>query len=180
MTPGPAPRRRVGILRWLLAAVILLPLVEIVVLVAVGRSIGVLWTIGLLVAMALLGTWLSRREGGRTVRALQEAVQTGRMPAREATDAILVALGGFLLVLPGFLSDVLGLFLVLPFTRPAARGLLTWVVSRQAARLGVTTAGASYRRTSSGAEGVVIEGEIIADEPGPGTRPEDGRGRLEA
>src|SRR5688572_21475605 len=86
VTPGPAPRRRVGILRWLLAAVILLPLVEIVVLVAVGRSIGVLWTIGLLLGMAVLGTWLSRREGGRTVRALQEAVQTGRMPAREATD----------------------------------------------------------------------------------------------
>ena len=177
MTAAPTARRRTG-LRWLLAALILLPLVEIVVLVAVGRSIGLLWTIGLLVGMAVLGAWLSRRETGRTLRALRQAAESGRMPADEATDAILVVVGGFLLILPGFLSDVVGLLLVLPFTRPLARRLLHLLVARQAGKLGVAT-GVPVRGSSSApARDQVIEGEVVAEQPPPGTWPTDGPSEL--
>src|SRR5699024_8366991 len=107
------------------------------------------------------------------VRALQRAVESGRLPGDEVTDAILVMVGGFLLVLPGFLSDVLGLLLVLPFTRPAARRLLHVVVAHQAVKL-QTAAGPGVRRDRSSAGGQVIEGEVVAEEPGPGERPADG------
>lgn len=178
MTAGPMPRRRSTGLRWVLAALILLPLVEIVVLVAVGRSIGLLWTIALLVGMALLGAWLSRRETGRTLRALQRSVESGRMPTDEATDAILVVTGGFLLILPGFLSDVIGLLLVLPFTRPAARRLLQHLVARQARTLGASAGvGVRYDRTAAG--GQVIEGEVVSEEPGPAAWPGQGPSELE-
>ncbi len=181
MTAGPTPRRRRTGLRWLLAALILLPLLEIVVLVAVGRSIGLLWTIVLLVGMALVGAWLSRRETGRTVKALQRAVESGRMPAGEATDAILVMVGGFLLILPGFLSDVVGLLLVLPFTRPAARRLLHLLVAHQASRLGAGTVprrGPRVGRDDAPGRGQVVEGEVVAEEPGPGTWPGQGPSEL--
>lgn len=170
MTAAPSRPRRAGWLRWLLVAVLVLPLLEIVVLVAVGRSIGVWWTLGLLIVMAVAGAWLSRRETGRTFRALQRAVESGRMPTDEATDAILVTAGGLLLLLPGFLSDIVGLLLILPFTRPVARRLLQAVVAQQALRLhsaaGVGGGPTGQRRPG---RGDVIEGEIIADHPAPGT-----------
>lgn len=178
MTAGPAPTRRPGrALRWALAALILLPLVEIVVLVMVGRSIGVLWTIVLLLAMAVLGAWLSRRETSRTYRALQQSLQSGRMPTDEATDAILVMVGGFLLILPGFVSDIVGLLLILPFTRPAARRLLQTVVAARV--LGVAGGGAGRAGSNSRnsarppGRGQVIEGEVISHTPPPGSRRDD-------
>lgn len=175
MTAGPPPRRRGGVLRWLLAGLILLPLVEIVILVAVGRWIGVLWTVAVLVGMAVLGAWISRREAGRALRSLRRTVESGRMPTDEATDAMLVILGGLLLILPGFATDAVGLLMVLPLTRPGARRLLQLLAARQAARLAAAHPGPPRRRRSSApGGGDVIEGEILADEPPPGGRPGEG------
>lgn len=188
-TPGPgptpgagastAPRRHRSWLRWLLLALLLLPFAEIAVLILVGRTIGIWWTLGLLVAVAVVGAWLARRETGRTYRALDQALRSGRMPGNEVTDAILVMLGGFLLVLPGFLSDVVGLFLVLPFTRPLARRMLqALVVSRTVAvvggpegRVGRPRTGAGQRGRTGGGE--VIEGEVVAEEAPPWQRSDD-------
>ncbi|AXH95240.1 FxsA family protein [Ornithinimicrobium avium] len=167
--PGARPRRRSWV-RWLLVALVLLPLLEIVVLIAVGRSIGLGWTILLLIGMAVVGTWLARRETGRTFGALRRAVDSGRMPTDEATDAMLVGLGAFLLILPGFLSDVVGLVLILPFTRPLARRLLQLVVAQQALRLRVVAGmPTGPRRASAPGRGDVIEGEVVSEEPAPGT-----------
>lgn len=185
MTPD-APRRRRRTTRIVLAVLVLLPLLEIITLIAVGRTIGLLWTIALLVAMAALGAWLARRETGRTFGALQTALRSGKMPTDEATDAILVTVGGFVLILPGFLTDLVGLFLVLPFTRPAARRLLHTVVAAKV--LGVTGAGRTVPGargsgpTGSGrapGRGEVIEGEVVSEEAAPGTWPDpDGPRRL--
>jgi UPF0716 protein FxsA len=151
----------------LVAALLLLPLLEVVVLVVVGKSIGVAWTLLLLVVMALLGAWLARRETGRTYRSLQRALESGRMPTDEVTDAILVMAGGFLLILPGFLTDVVGLLMVLPFTRPAARRLLqTVVTARLLAASGARTDASAPRAPG---RGQVIEGEVISETPPPGT-----------
>jgi UPF0716 protein FxsA len=91
--------------------------VEITVLVLVGHAIGVLATILLLVLASVAGSWLLRREGMRTFLAFQQAVRSGRVPQREIIDGVLLAAAGVLIVLPGFVSDVLALALLLPPVR---------------------------------------------------------------
>ena len=165
------PPRRRGVLRWVLLGLLLLPFAEVAVLVLVGKAVGFWPTLGLVVVLALVGAWLARRETGRTYRALKKALDSGRMPADEVTDAILVMVGGFLLILPGFVSDVVGLLLVLPFTRPLARRLLQLVVARSAvAVVGGQLPGAGGRPGSQRApgRGQVIEGEVVSETPPPG------------
>ncbi|MFK5690091.1 FxsA family protein [Ornithinimicrobium sp. LYQ92] len=171
--PGsPGRARRGGALRWVLLLLVLLPVVEIVVLVLVGRAIGLWWTLGLIVALAVAGSWLAKRESGRTYRALQKAVNSGRMPADEVTDAILLMVGGVLLLLPGFVTDVFALMLVLPFTRPLARRLLQTVVASRVLVVAGGQPGPAGSRPDADrrrpGRGDVIDGEVIADEPGPG------------
>lgn len=175
------PRRR-GRLRWVLLALLLLPVVEIAVLVLVGQQIGFWWTFLLVVVLGLVGVALARRESGRTFGALRRAVDSGKMPADEVTDAILVMIGAFFLILPGFVSDVLGLFMVLPVTRPWSRRILqALVVSRAMAGIKVyggpgPGAGAGFgggHGASSGSRRTgfrgddIIDGEIVAED-GPG------------
>ena len=117
---------------WVLALVfVVLPVVEIYLLIQVGQVIGAWWTVLLLIADGFLGAWLMKREGGRAWRALREALEQRKMPARELADAALILVGGTLLLTPGFLSDVLGFFFVLPFTRPVARVALTRYLTRK-------------------------------------------------
>ena len=103
-------------------------------IIQVGQEIGAIPTLLLLVADALLGAWLVKREGRRAWEALNEAIQAGQAPGRELADAALILVGGTLLLTPGFVTDIFGFFLVLPFTRPFARRLLTAVVARRAFR----------------------------------------------
>ncbi|GAA2166815.1 FxsA family protein [Actinomadura napierensis] len=114
----------------LVLAFLLTPVLEIYLLVQVGEAIGAWPTVGLLVAETLLGGWIVRREGRRAWRSLQETVRRGAVPDRELGDAALVMAGGVLLLIPGLITDVLGLAFVLPFTRPLVRR----VASRYAAR----------------------------------------------
>ena len=116
---------------FLLIAFILVPIAEIYVLIQVGQVIGAWWTVLLLIADGAFGSWLMKREGSRTWQALREALENRRMPARELADAALILVGGTLLLTPGFVSDVFGLFCVLPFTRPLARRGLARFVSRK-------------------------------------------------
>lgn len=124
--------RRRGSAWWLLfIAFVVLPIVEIYVLIQVGQVIGPWWTVLVLIADSLFGSWLLKREGIRAWRALQQALSAGRMPARELADAALIVFGGTLMITPGFVTDVIGLVAILPFTRPIARRLLTAVVARR-------------------------------------------------
>jgi UPF0716 protein FxsA len=153
-----SPRRR-GRIGWVLVVLfVVLPLVELYFLIQVGQVIGAWWTIALLVVDSILGAWLVKREGRRTWAALRDALASGRMPHRELADGALVLIGGTLLMTPGFVSDVLGVALVLPLTRPLFRRVLARVV---AARL-VT--------------GVVGPGPRFGAGPGfgPGTGPGNG------
>jgi len=110
---------------------VVVPIVEVTVLVAVGRAIGAWQTLGLLLVESLLGAWLVRREGAHAWAALVTALRTGRMPSRELTDAALILVGGTLLLTPGFVTDVVGFAFVLPFTRRLARVLLVHLVERR-------------------------------------------------
>ena len=149
--------------RWvrplLVAVFVGVPLLEIFVLIQVGQVIGPWWTILLLVADSVLGAWLVRREGARAWRALTTALQSGRMPARELVDGALILVGGTLMLTPGFVTDIFGFLAILPFTRPAARRLLTGVVSRR-----LLAATRNARRPGPGSDGSVVRGEVV-DEP---------------
>ena len=152
----------------LVAALVIVPVIELYVVIQVGQGIGVLPTLVLLVVMSLLGGYLLRREGMRTWRALREALQAGRLPAREVADGALVILGGSLLLTPGFATDAFGLLCVLPPSRAVLRRLLTGLVAR---RLGgglmgglaadqLRRAGGPTSRRRPPRDGVV-DGEVI-------------------
>jgi UPF0716 protein FxsA len=149
-----ARRRR---LAWVLFTLfIVVPLIEIYVLIQVGQVIGAWWTILLLVADSILGSWLIKREGGRAWRALRSALDSGRMPARELADGALILIGGTLMLTPGFVTDAFGILLILPVTRPFFRGLLAQLVARRVVVLGNTT-----RPGPSGSGGSVVQGEVV-------------------
>ena len=154
-------RRRRG-LGWLLfVAFVVVPIVEIYVLIQVGQVIGVWWTILLLIADSILGTWLIRREGGRAWQAMRTALDSGRMPARELADGALILVGGTLMLSPGFVTDAFGILLILPFTRPLFRRLLTGVVARRLVVIGTGPGNAT--RPGPRSQGTVIQGEVVDD-----------------
>jgi UPF0716 protein FxsA len=147
---------------WLFAVLFFgVPLVEIVVLIQVGRAIGAWWTILLLIADSIFGAWLIKREGRRAMRALTEALANGRMPARELADGILILVGGTLMLTPGFVTDAFGMLMILPFTRPLARRALTRMV---AARLVAPSYGPNVKGPRPGPDGSVVEGEVVEDD----------------
>jgi UPF0716 protein FxsA len=115
----------------LLLLLILVPIAEISAIVFVGEQIGALPTVLLLLVSALIGSWLLRREGARAWRAVREASQAGRTPAREAVEGVLVLAGGLMMMLPGFFSDLLGLLLVLPPTRRVAARIVLGRIARR-------------------------------------------------
>src|SRR4051794_15238173 len=114
---------------------IVVPIAEIYVIIQVGQAIGALWTIALLIADSILGSMLMRSQGRQAWRRFNEAVAAGRPPAREVLDGALVIFGGAFLLAPGFLTDILGVTLLLPPTRAMIRKLLVGAV------LGRTPAG---------------------------------------
>ncbi|MCD6640287.1 MAG: FxsA family protein [Nocardioides sp.] len=141
---------------WLLAlAFVAVPLLEVYLIIQVGKVIGAWWTIGLLVLAGVVGSWLVRHEGSRAWAALRDALASGRMPAREIADGALILIGGTLMLTPGFLSDVVGMAMILPFTRPWGRRVLTGIVAR---RLVVVQ---TARRPGPQAGGPVIRGDVV-------------------
>lgn len=103
---------------------IVVPVVELVVIIQVGAAIGVLNTFGLLLLSGVLGGWLMKREGLGVVRRIQVATSAGRVPGAELVDALLILLGGALMLTPGFVSDIAGMALLLPPVRAVVRGVL--------------------------------------------------------
>jgi UPF0716 protein FxsA len=156
MTSGPIRRRRLRRRSWpwwlLVAAFVIVPIVEIYVIIQVGQAIGAWWTILLLIADSIFGSWLIAHEGRRAWQALTVALSSGRMPSRELADGALILIGGTLMLSPGFVTDAVGILLILPFTRPFARAALTRVVAR---RLLTAT------RPGPGSHGPVVQGEVV-------------------
>jgi UPF0716 protein FxsA len=168
------------VLRWVFLALLIVPIVEIAAIIAVGRVIGGWQTLLLLVLESMLGAWIVKREGARTWAALNEALRSGRMPSRQLSDAALVLIGGTLLLTPGFVTDFVGFFFILPLTRPitrvwlenaVARRLLgpmgEWPTSNPAPPAGGAPSGdGGTAPRSSGGRPDVIPGEVVdRDEP---------------
>src|ERR1700749_3184633 len=103
---------------------IVVPIAELYVIIQVGQRIGVWAPRFRLLADAVLGSWLLKHQGRGAWRRFNEALAARRFPGREVVDGVLIVIGGTLLLTPGFISDIVGLFLLIPPTRAIARGLL--------------------------------------------------------
>jgi UPF0716 protein FxsA len=112
-------------------SLLVVPVAEIALIIAVGKVIGGWQTLVLLLLESALGAYLVKHEGRRAWRALTSALNTGQMPGRELADAALVLIGGTLLLTPGFLTDLAGFFFILPITRPITRRWLQRAVERR-------------------------------------------------
>jgi UPF0716 protein FxsA len=144
--------------------VLLYLVVEIVALVGLGSVVGVGWTLLVLVAGSVLGVWLARREGIRAAQALGQALTERRVAHPELTDGLLVAAGGVLLFVPGLVTDVAGLLLLLPPVRSLVRARLVRAAERRAPEL---------RTARIRARGPVVDGEVVTvpDPTVPAARP---------
>ncbi|HEU4398661.1 MAG TPA: FxsA family protein [Actinomycetota bacterium] len=120
----------------LVLAFIAVPLAELAVIIAVGNALGLLPTLVLLLAISVVGAWLAKREGLAAWRRFQLAVAEGRVPTVEVADGAMVLLAGALLLTPGFLTDVVGVLLLLPPTRATLRRLVPRLAARRLRRRG--------------------------------------------
>jgi UPF0716 protein FxsA len=154
-----------------LVGIVLLLVIEVAVVVAVSSWIGVGWTLLALVGVSLLGGWLVRHEGARAWRSFSGAIAEGRPPGREALDGVLILIGGLLVLLPGFVSDVLGLLCLLPPTRRLlGRALVGWALTRgrgTVVRVRSTRMPGPPGPPAGPGGDRVIEGEIEPPRPGP-------------
>ena len=123
---------------------------EVVFLVMVTNALG-WWTVALLIFTTLLGCWLLQREGRRTWGALLESLGRASLPPGRTADAVLVMVGGLLLIMPGFISDIVGLLLLIPQSRHLVRSTLGKLFGRAIG--------------NPSEQPVVIEGEVVQESP---------------
>jgi UPF0716 protein FxsA len=121
----------------LIALFIAVPILELWIIIEVGGLIGVWPTLALLLADAVLGSLLLRHQGRGAWRRFNTALAERRFPGREVADGLMIAVGGTLLLTPGFLTDIVGLFLLIPPTRAIARRILRTLVARRFLVVGV-------------------------------------------
>jgi UPF0716 protein FxsA len=149
---------------------IVVPIAELALLIQVGQAIGVWWTVLILIADALLGSYLLRTQGRLAWRRFNEALVSGRLPHKEVVDGVLVIFGGVLLLTPGFITDIFGVLFLFPPTRVLMRRLL---VRRGALRLvgampGVGNVPRSYSANGNGnGRPQDIEGTAVDIDPPP-------------
>ncbi|HBO96955.1 MAG TPA: membrane protein FxsA [Candidatus Omnitrophica bacterium] len=105
----------------------ILPALELALLIKVGSHIGALNTILIVIGIGVVGAALARYEGFRVLMKVQDSLQRGIMPDAEILDGFMVLAGGIALLTPGFITDVLGLFLLFPVTRAGVK----WVLRRK-------------------------------------------------
>lgn len=130
-------------LRLILLILICLPLLEIAILVMVGSNIGVIATIGLVIFTGFLGSYLLRAQGLSAFTKLRQEVMSGRVPDKHLADTAMIVLAGIMLIIPGFISDVIGILLFIPFVR-------RWLLKSFAGRVNIV-------RTKSGIQETTIE-----------------------
>ena len=127
----------------LVALFIVVPIVELYVIIQIGSLIGVWPTIALLLADAVLGSLLLRHQGRGAWRRFNAALAERRFPGREVADGLLIAVGGTLLLTPGFVTDILGAIFLIPPTRAIVRRLLRGYMGKRFLVSGVGSMGSA-------------------------------------
>jgi len=149
----------------LVALFIVIPIVELWVIIEIGSLIGVWPTIALLLADALLGSLLLRHQGRGAWRRFNEAIAERRFPGREVADGLLIAIGGTLLLTPGFLTDVVGAIFLIPPTRAIVRRLMRGYVGRRFVIVGAPGSSAPHPPSRSTYDYDSTAEEIDGDDP---------------
>jgi len=138
------------------------PLIELYLLVSIGRVLGTAPTIVLVLVTGAVGAWFARLEGARVIRRWQEALARQQLPKDGLVDALLIFIGGVLLITPGVLTDVAGLSMVMPFTRRPIAGLVRRWFERQIARGRVSVYASGYNDRGPDGPGVIdVEGDVV-------------------
>ncbi|MDV2885909.1 FxsA family protein [Alkalihalophilus pseudofirmus] len=116
--------------RILLLLIIIVPALEIAVLILSGNTIGVWPTIALIILTGVLGAWLAKKEGLQAIRVAQLQASQGQLPSSVMLDGICILVGGVVLLTPGFITDAIGFFLLIPATRGIAKGFLLSIFNK--------------------------------------------------
>ena len=119
----------------LVALFIAVPFVELYVIIQVAHVIGVLDTLGLLLLVSIVGGWLVKHEGLGVLRRAQLRMNAGQVPGRELIDGVLILFAGALMLTPGFVTDCVGILLLLPPVRAAVRALALRALERRVIEL---------------------------------------------
>ncbi|MBK1885476.1 FxsA family protein [Marinobacter sp. DY40_1A1] len=123
---------------------IVMPIAEMAVLIQVGSVIGVFNTIGFVLLTAVVGAWLLRQQGLATLLKANQRLNSGELPAKEVAEGLILAVGGVLLLTPGFITDAVGFLCLLPFSRH-------WLAAQALKRMVATnTSGGFYFRAGGG------------------------------
>jgi len=94
-----------------------IPIAELYLLIKIGEMIGALNTVLIILLTAIIGAYLAKTQGFVVLRKINQSLNEGRLPARELMDGLFVLLGGFTLLTPGFLTDIIGLSMLFPLSR---------------------------------------------------------------
>ncbi|MEM7350244.1 MAG: FxsA family protein [Acidobacteriota bacterium] len=140
------------------------PLIELALLVEIGRHVGLLTTVALVFFTGVLGAWLARSQGLRTLSRLQSELQAGRMPTEPLLDGLMIFVAGAVLLTPGMLTDLFGFALL----TPAFRRIVQRVVAGRLKQRFVFAGPGVTRRSSTG-PGPAAQGPAAS---APGTKPQ--------
>lgn len=115
-------------MRWLLLAFLIVPALEIGVFIWIGGIVGPWWVVSLIILSGIIGVTFARHQGYETWLKARESMNNRRVPTEQILDGICIFIGAVLLFAPGFITDIIGLLLIIPWTRgPFRMMLLTWV-----------------------------------------------------
>ena len=114
-------------LGYLILLFIAVPIVELALLIKVGQYIGVFNTIILVIGTGVAGAFLAKREGLKTLYDIQQDLDLGMLPSEHLLDGFFIFCGGLLLLTPGLITDILGFFFLIPYTRSLVK---EWLKNR--------------------------------------------------
>ncbi|KIL43822.1 FxsA family protein [Jeotgalibacillus soli] len=118
-------------MRWILLFLIAIPALEIALIILSGQAIGIVPTIFFIFLTGILGAFFAKKQGLRTLRNLQTQMGSQQPPGDAVVDGVCILIGGIFLLIPGFFTDLLGLVLLLPFTRKWIKPLIyRWIRRR--------------------------------------------------
>jgi len=140
---------------------IIIPVVEITVLIEVGEQLGAFPTVALVILTAAVGASLVRSQGLQTLMNAQSKMQQGQQPGQEVIEGVMLAIAGIMLVTPGFVTDFLGLVLLLPISRQFfASKLLERIIIKNMAQQGQPFNG-GFSQQGQEQDSDIIDGEFV-------------------
>jgi len=147
----------------LLILFIAIPVIELYLFMTLGKAIGVLETLGIIVVTAILGAWLTKKQGARAMARFQQATAEGRLPHEEVLDGVMILIAGVVLLTPGFLTDAIGFSLLIPPVRAVLRKRLGKSL-KDRVQIVTPSGSTAAPRTKRSDDGVIeVEAEVIDD-----------------